>query len=257
MFCLYLKFYETKINRLRNWEKVFSDIRKSAPYLSIYIWIESQKHPDELIEHNPYNLIFVTHANKKEFCKDIDKKDILVDNMSFSVGMNYGNHKICRAHMRSFFIPKEEFIYHLDGDDMFYLNLTYEMLLRGVKYMKQNNKTIIARPYWITVERGFSFGFILQKKSFADKLLYDIINNMPDEYKYEGFFNKNLDITKNMNCDNLFGMILFNYLKLNYKDVFFAFKESPDWHMALSINEPFINKITTKQFNEKYEIPLI
>lgn len=141
----------------------------------------------------------------------------------------------------------------MNGDNIFYLTLTYDMLVRGFDYMKLHNLNILARPYWISINHGFSFDFVLQNKNIIDKMFVNNSQKLPDSYKFNGFFKKNIDRAKNMNFENYFGMMLFDYYKYTYREIFYSFKENPYWK-SINITEPFINENTTKQFIDTYYI---
>lgn len=253
MFCLYLRFSEAKIDKLKNWNRLFKNIREAGSNISIYIWIETTKNPADIINNNPYNLIFVTHYNQLDYCDTIINKDDNVNIFCKNIGITGKYIDQCKKIIRSFHIPKEKYIYNINGENIFYLDLTYDMLVRGVDYMKLHNLNILARPYWITIDHGFSFDFVLQKKHMINKLFIDNSQKLQDGYKYYSFFKKNIDRGKIMNFENYFGMLLFNYYRYTFREIFFSFKENPYWK-SINICEPFINEATTQIFADRHSI---
>ena len=50
--------------------------------------------------------------------------------------------------LKAFLIPKNcEYIFKLDGDDMFYPNFKIEYLYKIVNYMKKHKLKILTRPF--------------------------------------------------------------------------------------------------------------
>lgn len=114
--------------------------------------------------------------------------------------------------------------------------------------MHINNKEIMSRPYWITINRGWSFGFVIQKRNIFDKMFIFNVDELDEEYKNDGFKSKNIDLYKNQNLDNYFGMILQYIFKLEPRDLFFYFNMFPYWNNAKNVDQPFIDVENTEAF---------
>lgn len=251
-FCLYLKFYETKIKYISNWKNIIEEIinKKICP---IYIWIESVKSVQDLNLKYKDNINYITHINKSSYNKDILSLERKITAFMKDVGFkNQLEH--CQAHLKSFLLPKEEYVIHLDGDDMFYSKLTVNDLLNGIKYVKENNLEIISRPYWITVNRGWSFGFVIQKRNLINKMFILDYENLSNEYKKDNFIKNNIDIAKVLNLDNYFGMILIKHYNYSYNKLFFYFNSFPYWADCENNDQKFITSEVTKNFCLHFDI---
>ena len=80
---------------------------------------------------------YITHFNKVDYCKDIEALEKIIKNFITDVGIDKQQGH-CQAHIKSFLFPKEEYIIHVDGDDMFYDKLTCDDLIRLYNYAKSN-----------------------------------------------------------------------------------------------------------------------
>jgi hypothetical protein len=255
-FCLYLKFYETKISFIKIWEKIIDDIIDNN-ICPIYIWIESHKNIKDLQLYREDKINYITHYNKKDYNENILELEQQISIFIKNIGMvNQINH--CQAHLKSFLLTKEETIIHLDGDDMFYKKLTVQDLINGVEYMDKNNLEIISRPYWITINRGWSFGFVIQKRSILDKLFIFNYNEIPNEYKIENLHYKNINPSLGINCginlDIYFGLILACYHGKSFTELFFYYKSFPYWSDCENQDQQFIDYNVTREFCIKHNI---
>ncbi len=253
-FCMYIKFYETKIKFIEKWVPLFKEII-DRNICAIYVWIESQL-DYKLINYQlpfPDKIKYITHFNKTDYCNNIVILEKIIQHFMNDVGINqqFGH---CQAHLKSFIFPKEEYIIHIDGDDMFYDNLTANDLNNLYNFAKSNNASILSRPYWITVNRGWSFGFVIQKKELLKNMFVFNSFMLGNNFKKDGFKEKNKDMIKCLNLDNYFGMILFDYYKIPCNKLFFHFKSFPFWSDCVNTDQQFINKTTTEKFCNFFNI---
>lgn len=250
--CFYLKFYEKEIDKISEWEYLLEQIFDFN--IKVYIWIESNKSLDEF--NIPYKdkINYITHFNKTDYNNNIITYEDNIRYFCSNIGIISGNINYAQAHLKSFLLPSEEFIVHLDGDDMFYDDLQLQDILNVIQYMKDNNKKILARPYWITYDRGWSFGFVIQRKSLLDIMFIFNPDDLPSQYKNNEFKKKICDFKKICNLDNYFGMILTYYHNIDLKDLFFYFKNFPYWINARNPKEKYIDYKITKIFCEHNNI---
>ena len=205
-YCLYIKFYLHKLKLIDKWEHILNSI--NYVNTDVYIWVYDKLKRNIFTYKEIYLLIrkyskciFITNYNQNNYLTNSDqnylemfKKSILVNN----------NHKeIAESHLKSFLIPKNiEYIFKLDGDDMFYPNLKIEHLESIIKYMDNNLEIkILTRPFWICHNRGWSFGFTIARNN-----ILDYMNLFKFDYKW--IQNHKLsDECCAINLDNLFGQI--------------------------------------------------
>jgi hypothetical protein len=253
-FCIYVKFYETKIRFIQKWIELFKEILDKQ-ICTIYVWIESQLDYKKINYNLPFieKINYITHFNKIDYCKNIIEIENKINYFMSNVGITFQNNH-CHAHLKSFIFPKEEYIIHIDGDDMFYNKLCINDLQNLYNYVCLNNIEILFRPYWITVNRGWSFGFGIQKKQLINKMFIFNPTELDSSFKGNNYRNKNIDAAKAMNLDNFFGLILINYYKLPYENLFFYFKSFPYWCDSINDDQKYINNITTENFCKKYNI---
>lgn len=256
-FCIYIKFYETKIKFIERWIPLFKEIIEKN-ICTIYVWIESNLDYNKIDFKLPFTdkINYITHFNKVDYCKNIIILEHIINHFMNDVGINQQiGH--CQAHIKSFLFPKEEYIIHMDGDDMFYEKLSCDDLIRLYTFTKSNNLPILSRPYWITINRGWSFGFVIQKKELLRNMFILNSSMLSDDFKKEKFKEKNKDLTKCLNLDNYFGLILFDYYKAPVNALFFHFKSFPYWDNCINDDQKFINKETTEKFCKFFNIPEI
>jgi len=273
---IFMKFYETKLCKINHWLSFIQDAIKRK--IHVYIWVESNKDLNTLSIlyvkqkfwnvweriirilinkfkskklSNFYKLPFIdsnyvhyiTHHNKFDFNFEIWN---LERDVYFFMKKNKILHQVnhCQAHFKSCFLLKERFVLHLDADDMYYRWLTVDHIYRLYDYFIKNKLFLLARPYWITINKWWSFWFVLQDNNFIYSLL-------KKEFRNFYFFCKNNKFLPNL--DIFIHYYLFEILKYKYKDVFFYFRDFPYWSNAINV-EKFINFKTTKEFCRKYNI---
>jgi len=213
LFCLYIKFRYSTIDTIQKWDHILSSIDYNKA--DVYIWMFEGDKKNIFVEDkiislmNKYNkAIFVSNYNENKYLTEADstflntfmKKSLISDDQKC----------IGESHLKAFLIPKNvEYIFKLDGDDMFYPTLKESHLYACIHKMKEANLNILTRPFWAAHNRGWSFGFTIAKKNILDILK---INDLNIHY-HEGM-NKLTntvfaDVIKVTNVDNLFGYILF------------------------------------------------
>lgn len=250
--CFYFKFYGTKIDTIENWTYLLDKIIKRG--IPIYIWIET--HDDVAAFNLPFfdQIKYVSHANKKIYNDSIEMLENQVDIFWENVGLIY-QQPHCHAHLKSFFLTKEDYVVQIDGDDMFYDDLDLEGILDVILYMHQNNLDTMSRPYWI-LRGDWSFGFVIQNRRLLDQMYVLDVQNLPDTYKNDSLRRvvKSMEIVNYLNLDVYFGVLLMHYHKWGYRELFFHLNRHPFWNNSKNANQPFIDSKSTKIFCEKYRI---
>jgi hypothetical protein len=228
--CLYLKFYEKLIDRISKWTNIIDDCIDNN--INVYVWIESQQELSHFKNlYKPNNVKYITHNNKKQYNSNIIDLETKITEFQHNVGLKQQTQH-CQAHLKSFLLTSEDYILHLDADDMYYTNTNLRDILKLKNYMIENNLEILARPYWILQNRGWSFGFVMQKRTILDKMFIFNYNDLSSEFKGIKFKVINRDIYKVMNLDNYFGMILIDYYKIPIEKLFFHFQKNKKWNDA-------------------------
>ena len=266
--CVYLKFYETKIHLLK--EKWLDFIYKLIKHndnenskITIYIWVETKWSVKQVIDvlkcdyikDNLDTIHIITHDNKKKYVPDINKYESYIQNWFFLPCYGpFPNDKVdlFTTFIKSFVLPKEDYIVNIDADYMFFDDLNPVDLLRAVDYMKKENIEIMSRPFWCfspyTDPEQWSFGFTIQKKTFFEKIHLD----KRDTYPYKG---KNWETIACI--DNLVHNIIKYELKLTNKQKFFYFKNMPFWIDCTSTDDRirfYLNPNNLQNFCGKYDI---
>ena len=233
--CLYLKFYEHLYYRINNWLNLIDECIDSN--INVYVWIETYKHLNFNYLYRPEHIKYITHVNKKEYNPNIEYLELGINKFMDDVGLTWQrNH--CQAHIKSFLLTKEDYILHLDADDMHYTNTNLNDILKLHSHMITNQLEILARPYWILKNRGWSFGFVMQKRTILDKMFIFNSESLTNAFKKEQFYEKNRDFSKVLNLDNYFGMILMDYYGLPAEKLFFHFVKNSKWSDAYDSNGP-------------------
>lgn len=222
-YCLYLKFYYERINTISNRKHIIDEI--DSDKVDIYIWIyDKYKRNIFEIDENlkclktEYNsCIFVTNFNQSEYLTEIENEYLYKFKKSDMI-IEY-HKEIGESHLKAFMIPKNvEYVFKLDADDMNYQDLKVIHLDSIIHFMDSNlDLQIITRPYWIKVNRGWSFGFTVARKNILDYM--NIFENAPNLGEWISN-NRLSDLTCCHNLDNLFGQILIK-LNIPFERLFF------------------------------------
>ena len=159
--------------------------------------------------------IFVTNYNQNNYLSDEDQN--YLRNFPNNKSLMENQYAICESHLKAFLIPKNcEYIFKLDGDDMFYPNFKIEYFYKIVDYMKKHKLKIITRPFWMWRQRGWSFGFTVAENNILNYI-------KPEQIKGIGW--ENLDTAYIYNLDNLFGYILICLYKIPINKLFFKLND--------------------------------
>jgi hypothetical protein len=242
-FALYIKFQEKKIETLKKWEHILDNINYND--IDVYIWIYDPKFRDlsslgDIVQKfiNKYKSIkFITNSNQDTFLTPIEIKYL----DEFHNNNSLIHQKIlAKSHLKAFMVPKNiEYIFKLDGDDMFYPNFKVKYFYDIVNYMKSNKLKILTRPFWMCRGQGWSFGFTIAESNILEYI-------KPEQIK--GITWKNLDRCGAKNLDNLFGYILICLYKIPVDKLFFKLKEydwnkTPGWRCGVHPEDNYIHKI--------------
>jgi hypothetical protein len=213
LFALYIKFRYSTIDTIQKWDHILSSIDYNKA--DVYIWMFEGEKKNIFLEYkiitlmNKYNkAIFVTNYNEgnylteedSTFLKTFMNKSLISDNQKC----------IGESHLKAFLIPKNvEYIFKLDGDDMFYPTLKESHLYACIDKMKEADLNILTRPFWAWCNHGWSFGFTIAKKNILDILKINDLNIHYNEGMNKLRDTVFTDVSKVTNVDNLFGYILF------------------------------------------------
>jgi len=221
-FALYIKFRVEKANIIQDyWDNILQQVNYDDT--DVYIWIYDPYSSNLLVLNDiikdcmkKYDkAIFVTNYNQNNYLT-IDDQTYL-KNFHNNNAIHSVQRPICESHLKAFIIPKNcEYIFKLDGDDMFYPNFKIEYFYKIVDYMKEQKLKILTRPFWAWRGHGWSFGFTVAESNILNYL-------KPEQVK--GMNWQNLDRDKVYNLDNLFGYILLCLYKINIKKLFFKLND--------------------------------
>lgn len=235
-FALYIKFKVENVDKIQcYWNHILQNINYDDT--DVYIWIYDPNNAN-LLNYNEtvkkckkkYNkAIFVTNYNQNEYLSNDDQN--YLKTFSHSKSLSKNQYAICESHLKALIIPKHcEYIFKLDGDDMFYPSFKIQYFYRIIDYMKEHNLKIITRPFWMCKDRGWSFGFTVTENKILDYI-------KPNKIK--GMTWTNIDRAKMYNLDNLFGYILICLYKIPINRLFFKLKD----YKWSSTEDNYIDKI--------------
>jgi hypothetical protein len=119
----------------------------------------------------------------------------------------------------------------------------------------------MSRPYWVTLGRGWSFGFVIQKRNLLEKMFILNFEDLPKTYRNDELRSVRKSIEEveaaHMGVGNLgvyFGAILIHHYKWGYRDLFFHLKRHLFWNNSRNVDQQFINLEVTKDFCGKYGV---
>lgn len=221
-FAIYIKFYVGKVHKIQeNWDHILTNINYDDT--NVYIWIYDENSTNLLVCNETVKdcmkkyskAIFVTNYNQNNYLSDEDQKYLRI--FPSNKSMELRQYAICESHLKAFLIPRNcEYIFKLDGDDMFYPNFKIEYFYKIVDYMKKHKLKIITRPFWMWRQHGWSFGFTVAESNILNYI-------KPEQIKGMGW--ENLDRFKVYNLDNLLGYILIILYKIPINKLFFKLKD--------------------------------
>jgi hypothetical protein len=196
----------------------------------VYIWIYDPNKTD-LLTHNDTvkdcmkkydKAIFVTNYNQNNYLSK-DEQNYLKD-FPNNKSIHEDHYAICESHLKAFLIPKNcNYIFKLDGDDMYYPNFKVDYFNKIVEYMRENELKIITRPFWAFAGDTWSFGFTVAESNILKYI-------QPEQVKGIDWYN--IDIRKIRNLDNLFGYILMCIKKIPKNKLYFKLSDY-DWPVHL------------------------
>ena len=184
----------------------------------VYIWIYDPNSTNLLVCNETikdcvkkYNkAIFVTNYNQNNYLSDEDQN--YLGNFPSNKSLWEDHYAICESHLKAFLIPKNcEYIFKLDGDDMFYPNFNIEYFYKIIDYMKEHKLKILTRPYWMWRNGGWSFGFTVTESNILNYIKPEQIKGQ----NWPGY----------KNLDNLIGHILMRLYKIPINKLFFKLND--------------------------------
>jgi hypothetical protein len=224
LFALYIKFRYSTIDTIHKWHHIISSIDYNNA--DVYIWMFEQEKKNIFLEEkiialqDKYkNAIFISNCNQDTYLSEDDStflktfmnKSLISDNQKC----------IGESHLKAFLIPKNvEYIFKLDGDDMFYPTLKESHLYACIDKMKSMDLNIMTRPFWAWCDHGWSFGFTVAKKNILDILKINELHIHYDEGMNKLRDTVFSDAGRVTNVDNLFGYILYTQ-NMSVSNVFF------------------------------------
>lgn len=165
--------------------------------------------------------IFVSNCNENKYLTINERQylKLIYEKDTMFITPNWKGH--VDSHLKAFMIPKNvEYIFNLDADDIFYPNFKISYFYDCITTLKKYNLKIITRPYWMCMNRGWSFGFTLATKDILEYM--DILNYINTTNTFQEGPLK--DCFGQRNLDNLFGEI-FSSMQIPPQKLFFKLND--------------------------------
>lgn len=228
LYAIYIKFRYSTIHTIQQWKHILDTVDYSIA--DVYIWMYDSMSsniftdPTIIALQKEYpSAKFISNYNQNDYLTNEDRQTI---SDFHSKEIVEDHHKaIGESHLKAFLIPKNvEYIFKLDGDDMFYPNFKVSYFEQCIRKMKESNIAIMSRPYWARFSRGWSFGFTVAKSTILDILQFRSVSKKYTEWKDEAVGTYYHDAAGVLNLDNLFGNLLFTK-NIRIQDSFFYMNE--------------------------------